>query len=165
MTSYITNSPLNFGGSFATIRLSHAGEADGIAVIEHRMPCGYAPPLHVHLNQDEIFHVLSGRICVEVAGKLFRAGPGDFLKAPKGVPHRFIVVSEEGAVVLTITAGSDFESFVRDASVPMPAGGAPMSLHAPTAEEIARQSAAAIDNGLELLGPPLTLDDLQQRAA
>jgi mannose-6-phosphate isomerase-like protein (cupin superfamily) len=164
MTSYSTNQPLNFGGSLATIRLSHAGEADGIAIVEHKLPCGYAPPLHVHLNQDEIFHVLRGRICVEVAGTLLRAGPGDILRAPKGVPHRFIVVSDEGAVVLTITAGSDFESFVRDASVPMP-GGATQALTAPTEAEIARQSAAAITNGLELLGPPLTLDDLQLRAA
>jgi quercetin dioxygenase-like cupin family protein len=164
MSRFATNTPLNFGGSLATIRLSHAGEADGIAVIEHLLPCGYAPPLHVHLNQDEVFHVLAGRICVEVGGCLHRAGPGDILKAPKGIPHRFIVVSEDGATVLTITSGSDFESFVREASVPI-AGGVIRSLHAPTPEEIARQSAAAIANGLELLGPPLTLDDLEQRAA
>lgn len=164
MTDTTTNIPLNFGGSLATIRLTHGGEADGIAVIEHRLPKGYAPPLHVHLNQDEVFHVLRGRICVEVAGKLHHAGPGDLLKAPKGLPHRFIVLSDEGALVLTITSGADFESFVRDASVPF-VGGSPQSLMPPTEAEIARQSAAAIQNGLELLGPPLTLSDLGLRAA
>jgi hypothetical protein len=45
------------------------------------------------------------------------------------------------------------------------AGAAPQSLLPPTEEEIARQSAAAMLNGLELLGPPLTLADLGLRAA
>jgi quercetin dioxygenase-like cupin family protein len=164
MTHAATNIPLNFGGSLATIRLSHDGAADGIAVIEHRLPQGYAPPLHVHLNQDEVFHVLRGRICVEVGGKLHHAGPGDLLKAPKGIPHRFIVLSEGGALLLTMTSGADFETFVREASVPF-SGGTPQTLLPPTAEEIARQSAAAIANGLELMGPPLTLDDLGLHAA
>ncbi len=164
MTHSTTNIPLNFGGSLATIRLSCGGDADGIAVIEHRLPKGYAPPLHVHLNQDEVFHVLRGQICVEVGGKLQHAGPGDLLKAPKGVPHRFIVLSDGGAVVLTITAGSDFESFVRDASVPF-VDRVPQTLPPPTEEEIARQSKAAIRNGLELLGPPLTLAEPGLRAA
>jgi quercetin dioxygenase-like cupin family protein len=164
MTQTTTNYPLNFGGSLATIRLSHGDAADGIAVVEHRLPKGYAPPLHVHLNQDEVFHVLRGRICVEVGGKRQYAGPGDLLKAPKGIPHRFIVVSDEGALVMTITSGADFENFVRDASVPF-AGAVPPTLLRPTEEEIARQSSAAIRNGLELLGPPLALDDLLDVAA
>jgi quercetin dioxygenase-like cupin family protein len=164
MTRTTTNIPLNFGGSVATIRLSHGDAADGIAVVEHRLPKGYAPPLHIHLNQDEVFHVLRGRLCVEVGGARHYAGPGDFLKAPKGIAHRFIVVSDGGALVQTITSGADFESFVRDASVPIN-GALPEVLLPPTEEEIARQSSAAIRNGLELLGPPLTLDELQQRAA
>jgi quercetin dioxygenase-like cupin family protein len=164
MTRHITNQSLNFGGSLATIRLSHGGEADGIAIIEHRLPKGYAPPLHVHLNQDEVFHVLRGRLCLEVGGKRLHAGPGDIVKAPKGIPHRFIVVSDDGAVALTVTAGTDFEDFVRAASVPF-ADGVPEALLPPTEAEIARQSEAAIRNGLELLGPPLTLADLGLRAA
>jgi mannose-6-phosphate isomerase-like protein (cupin superfamily) len=160
----LLNTPLNFGGSLARIRLSHDGAPDGIAIIEHIMPCGYAPPLHVHVNQDEVFHILRGRLCIELNGTLKHAGPGDILKAPKGVPHRFIVTSEDGATALTVTAGHDFESFVRAASVPTPRD----VLFVPgpaTAEDIARQSAAAILNGLELLGPPLTFEELQQRAA
>jgi quercetin dioxygenase-like cupin family protein len=105
MTNTITNIPLSFRGSMATIRLSHDGEADRIAVIKHRLPQTYAPPLHAHLNQDQVFHVLRGRICVEVDGTMQHAGPGDLLKAPKGIPHRFIVPSEGDAVVLPITSG------------------------------------------------------------
>jgi quercetin dioxygenase-like cupin family protein len=160
----MTNLPLNFGGSRTTIRLSHGGQADGIAVTDHEMPQGYAPPLHVHINHDEVFHVLRGAVSVEVDGTLIHAGPGDILKAPMGIPHRFIVVSAEGARMLCFTVGPHFEAFVREASVPLTEGGVP-PLKAPTAEEIARQTLAATRNWIEMMGPPLTLDDVRRRAA
>jgi quercetin dioxygenase-like cupin family protein len=164
MTKTLTNVPLNFGGSRTTIRLSHGGDARGVAITEHDMPCGYAPPLHVHVNQDEVFQVLKGSITVEVDGTLFRARPGDILRAPMGVPHRFIVDDPEGARVLVTTVGGDFEAFVREASVPM--SDARLSpLTAPTTEEIDRQTRAAVRNWIEMIGPPLTLEDIRQRAA
>jgi mannose-6-phosphate isomerase-like protein (cupin superfamily) len=164
MPTYTTNAPLNFCGSIATIRLSHEGEPDGLSVIEHHLPFGYAPPLHIHLNQDEFFHILTGSLCVEVGGELINAGPGDILRAPKGVPHRFIVVSEGGARALVMTVGPEFERFVREGSEPLPAGRADFP-RAPLPEEIALVSAAAIRNELELIGPPLTLADISLQAA
>jgi mannose-6-phosphate isomerase-like protein (cupin superfamily) len=164
MTNYNTNFPLNFCGSIATIRLSHEGQPDGLSVIENHLPFGYATPLHIHLNQDEFFHILTGFLCIEVDGELISAGPGDILKAPKGVPHRFIVVSEGGARALVMTVGPDFERFVREGSDPLPADRADFP-RAPLPEEIALVSAAAILNELELIGPPLTLADTRLQAA
>ncbi len=164
MTDYTTNAPLNFCGSIATIRLSHEGQPDGLSVIENHLSFGYATPLHIHLNQDEIFHILTGSLCVEIDGRLISAGPGDILKAPKGVPHRFIVVSKGGARALVMTVGPEFESFVREGSDLLPADRADFP-RAPLPEEIALVSAAAIRNELELIGPPLTLADTRLRAA
>jgi uncharacterized cupin superfamily protein len=31
-------------------------------VLEHRVPHGDSPPLHVHRNEDEVFHVLEGEL-------------------------------------------------------------------------------------------------------
>jgi quercetin dioxygenase-like cupin family protein len=154
--------PLDFCGSLATIRLSHAGRPDGIAVIENDLPYGYATPLHIHVNQDEVFHVLQGRLCVEVDGRLIHADAGDVLMAPKGVPHRFIVISPEDARVLVFTVGGDFETFVRDASTPLAAGATPQQ---PTEAVVERVTRAAGRNGIELIGQPLSLDDTRLRAA
>lgn len=157
------NTPLNFGGSRTTIRISHADQPDGIAVTDHEMPHGYATPLHVHVHHDEVFHILRGSLCAEVAGQLVRAGAGDCLKAPKGVPHRFIVDAIDGARVLVFTVGRDFESFVREVSTPLASDETAVS--APTEEDIARQMQAAGPNGIEMMGPPLTLDQITRRAA
>lgn len=164
MTQTPLDTPRNFGGSLATIRLSHEGQPDGIAVVEHDLPQGYAPPLHVHLNQDEIFHILKGQLYLEVGGEGVHVGPGDITRAPKGVPHRFIVLSEGGAHLMVMTAGPDFENFVREASTPLPQGRGDLP-RPPTQDEIDRQSFAALRNGLELLGPPLTMDEARLRAA
>lgn len=149
-----TNTPRNFGGSIAIIRTSAKSNADGIAIIEHKLPFGYAPPLHVHKTQDEFFHILRGRIRFEVGGNIFVAQAGDILTAPKGVPHRFIVDSEDGAHGFSITQGSDFESFVTESSeaLIMEVRGA---LPAPTAKDLERVAEAAANSNIDLLGPPL----------
>ena len=70
-----------------TIRVSHVDGSDGTSVLEHRAPHGDSPPLHVHLNEDEIFHILEGEMLFRVADRDVHAGTGDTLLAPKGVPH------------------------------------------------------------------------------
>jgi mannose-6-phosphate isomerase-like protein (cupin superfamily) len=154
MTFANTNTPLNFNGAIAIIRASAKESADGIAIIEHKMPFGYATPLHVHKTQDEIFHVLRGRMRFEVAGKCLVAQAGDIVTAPKGIPHRFIVESPEGVQACTITSGTDFENFVREASqqLLMEVRGA---LAAPTEKDIAVTVRAAANNNIEFVGPPL----------
>jgi mannose-6-phosphate isomerase-like protein (cupin superfamily) len=144
----------NFNGSIAVIRTSSKDSADGIAVIEHKLPYGYATPLHVHHTQDEVFHILRGRMRIEVGGKTFMGQTGDILTAPKGVPHRFIVESPDGAHALTITKGSDFEQFVMQASEPllMEVKGA---LPPPTAQDLEQAAKAAANSNIELIGPPL----------
>jgi mannose-6-phosphate isomerase-like protein (cupin superfamily) len=154
MTPANTNTPRNFNGSVAVVRASSKNNVDGIAVIEHKLPFGYATPLHVHKTQDEVFHVLHGRLRIEVGGNSFIAQAGDIVTAPKAVPHRFIVESTEGAHAYTITTGQDFESFVMESSQPllMEVRGA---LPAPTAKELEAVAKAAVKNNIDLIGPPL----------
>jgi quercetin dioxygenase-like cupin family protein len=154
MTAANTKTPLNFNGGIAIVRASGKDNADGICVIEHKMPFGYAPPLHVHKTQDEVFHILRGRLRFEVGGKTFIGQAGDILTAPKGVPHRFIVESPDGAHGFTITTGKDFENFVTESSplLLMEVRGA---LPPPTEKDLEIVAKAAANNNIDLLGPPL----------
>jgi mannose-6-phosphate isomerase-like protein (cupin superfamily) len=142
-----TNTPRNFNGSFANVRVSANDNSGAISVIEHKLPFGYAPPLHVHKTQDEVFHILRGRMRFEVGGKIIIAQAGDIMTAPKGIPHRFVVESRDGAHALTVTQGGDFEAFVIECSTPllMEVSGA---LPQPTEK-------AAANNNIDLIGPPL----------
>jgi quercetin dioxygenase-like cupin family protein len=126
---------------------------DGICVVEHHMPHGDAPPLHLHRNEDEIFVVLHGAVRLEVGGRVQHLGTGDVAVAPKGVPHGYVVESD-GARVLTITRGHDFESMLRTLSRPAGGPGLPPQTP-PSADLLARVSEVCRQNGVELVGPPL----------
>lgn len=155
MTNIKSAAPaLWFGNTLVTINLSASQGTDGICVIEHRMPYGESPPLHVHRNEDEVFHILSGSMRFRIDGKDVAAFAGQTVMAPKGVPHSFRVDSPEGAHCLTITQGADFETMVRQTSRPAQEARLPEAA-APTPEAIALLTRAAAENGIDIVGAPL----------
>ena len=143
-----------FKGTLVNIRVSAKAGADGISVVEHMMPYGESPPLHIHRNEDELFHVLEGTMRFHVGGKDTVAHAGQILLAPKGVPHTFRVESAVGARCLTITTGGDFENMVREMGAPAQFGDMPPAGE-PTPEMIAALTEACARNGIDIIGPPL----------
>lgn len=145
---------LIFRETLVEIRLSTTDSVDGLSIVEHRMPFGEAPPLHLHHNEDEVFYLLRGAMRFEVGGATLTAVAGDVVVAPKGVAHRFVVTSEDGAHCLTIMRGGDFETVIRDVSRP----ATPLEIRTPTADpadEVARLLEALARNHIEVMGPPL----------
>ena len=142
-----------FTDSRVNVRLSARDNAGGIAVLEHQLPFGAAPPTHVHHDEDEVFHILEGAIRFRVgdAERIGRAG--DTVTAPRGVPHAFRVESPLGARVITVTRGG-FEAMVRSVSRPAEDAGLPPR-EAPTPAMIEAMGDACRANGIDLLGPPL----------
>lgn len=143
-----------FGNTRVAIRVASADGADGMCVVEHWMPWGEAPPLHIHRNEDEIFHVVAGRMRFRVGDRSFEAGPGETMLAPKGVPHHFRVESPEGARCLTVTRGADFETMVRTVSRPAGADWLPPFV-VPDAGMIGALAGACSANGIDIIGAPL----------
>ncbi|HET8727577.1 MAG TPA: cupin domain-containing protein [Alphaproteobacteria bacterium] len=137
------------------IRISCEDGTDRISVMEHLGPCGASPPLHRHRGEDEVFHVLEGELRFLVGGSEVRAGAGRTLIAPKGTPHTYRVESAAGARWLTVTAGEDFERFVRAFARPAERDGLPDPSGPPTAEEAEALAAACRWHGIEIVGPPL----------
>ena len=50
-------------------------------------PKGYVPFEHIHLNQDEIFHVNKGELKVAIGNKEYIATQGQIITVPKGARH------------------------------------------------------------------------------
>ena len=145
---------LIFRETLVEIRMSTADGADGLSIVEHRMPFGEAPPLHLHRNEDEVFYLLRGTMRFEVDGRILTAVAGDTVLAPKGVPHRFVVTSEDGAHCLTIMTGGDFETVIREVSRP----ANPLEVSARAADpagDIARLTESLARNHIDVVGPPL----------
>ena len=140
--------------SVVKIPVSHNAGTDGISVIEHRLSYADSPPLHIHRNQDEVFHILEGVIRFRVGNRDIIAKPGFPPDGPELVRLPYRVESSTGARCLTVTTGPDFESMVRELSSLQPLtqlqpfGGV-------TPELVARLSEVCARNGIDIIGPPL----------
>ncbi|MCA0043580.1 cupin domain-containing protein [Celeribacter litoreus] len=142
------------GGVFRSFRQDGAPPG-GTYLLEQVLPHGFSPPRHIHHNEDETFYMLAGEISFLVGDEIVKIRAGDVLCAPKGVPHTFVVTSEEGARMLTITDKGEFEAMVRTAGHVADYDGLPPNTGEPTSEDILRLEAACRANGIEVVGPPL----------
>jgi quercetin dioxygenase-like cupin family protein len=136
------------------VRVSYEDGTDGVSVLEHQAPHGDSPPLHIHRNEDEVFHVLEGDVRFLVGGQELRAGAGETLTVPRGTPHTYRVESQ-GARWLTVTVGQDFERFVRAFGRAAERDGLPDPSGPPTPEQAQALASVCLQHGIELVGPPL----------
>lgn len=126
-----------------------------MSVIEGLARHGDSPPLHVHEREDEAFYVLDGELRLHVDGVDARVAAGQGALAPRGLPHTYRVESDT-ARWLAITTGEDFEQLVRSLGRPAHAPELPEPSGPPTPEQIDALTAAAQQNHIALVGPPLT---------
>lgn len=144
-----------FLDTLVRVRIAFTEGPDGISVLEHRAPYRDSPPLHIHKTEDEVFHILEGKVRVRTGEEERIHGSGDTLLVPKGTPHTYRVESANGARWLTITVRGDFERFVRAVGRPAARLELPPSSGHPTPETQAALAATARQFGIEIVGPPL----------
>jgi len=56
---------------------------------------GQAVPVHIHPTQDEFILVQEGELDLKLDGEWSKAGPGDLVRMPKGVPHGYFNKSDK----------------------------------------------------------------------
>jgi hypothetical protein len=98
------------------------------------------PPLHVHHAHDEGFYLLEGELTLYTPGEQVDLAAGEFVLAPRGVPHTYRV-GEAPARWLVTSSPAGFERFVAAVSASATADPA----------ELGRLAA---EHGIEILGPP-----------
>jgi quercetin dioxygenase-like cupin family protein len=143
-----------FLDTLVCVRVSHREGTDRISVLEHAARRGDSPPLHVHVNEDEVFHILEGEFRFQIGTEQRRGGAGDTVLAPKGVRHTYRVESDGGRW-LTVTAHQQFEDFVRAMARSAATRELPPSSGPPTQEAIEALTRMAERFGIEIVGPPL----------
>ncbi|RRB00864.1 cupin domain-containing protein [Larkinella rosea] len=103
-------------------------------------------PLHVHPNQDEIFHVQEGQYAFLVGEDRFELQTGDRIFLPRKVPHAWTQISERGRMTVILQpAGKLEEFFVTMAGL----------RSEPSQTEIAKIFS---DHDMQVVGPPLKVD-------
>jgi quercetin dioxygenase-like cupin family protein len=117
-------------------------------------PRGTATPLHSHRNEEEAFYVLEGDVALLVDGEWIDVSAGDYALVPRGVPHAYVVRSEQARMLVTFSPGG-FEDVFADLGVPTAEHAEPPVENVlPPVEEIVR---AFAPYGCEILGPPPSL--------
>ena len=113
-------------GDTYTILVSGEQTAGRYALIDMLVPAGGGPPPHRH-DFEEMFHVLDGRIEVDLRGDTTAAEAGDTVNVPANAPHNFTNVSHEPARVLCLVAPAGLEAYftrigdvVADRAAPAP---------------------------------------------
>ena len=126
-----------------SVLLGGAMTHDKVSVFSEVTSPGSGPPLHSHVAQIEIFHVIKGRHKFVLNEKEMVAVPGDCILIPVGAAHTFQNIdSDEGLLHFELLpSGSSEEFFTRL-----------VADHA----SIADMPAFFQEHGLELLGPPLS---------
>jgi quercetin dioxygenase-like cupin family protein len=134
-----TSSPLGGDVRFV-VRGSDSGGA--LTALEVANPPGQGPPLHVHTAQDETIHVLDGELRWRLGDDLRSTGPGAYVFIPRGLPHCFQVMGERPGRMLITFAPAGMEAFFE-------------RLSTMTEFDAAEFRAAAEENGMRIVGPPL----------
>ncbi len=139
-----------------TVKAGGAEAGNAFSQIEVDDPRDTGPPLHVHHNEDETFYVLDGDVTFQVGDERIDVTAGDFLFAPRDIPHAYVVRSERARMLVTASPGGVEQVFV-SLGVPVTGSEPPAEAVMPPMDEAVRLFAGY---GCEILGPPLSLSDL-----
>jgi quercetin dioxygenase-like cupin family protein len=141
MTTALTTDELVFLGSRVKILADGDSTGGSLGVVDMlEVPAGHMPPLHVHHASDECFYVLKGEVTFYMPGEERTTRAGDFVLAPRGIPHSYRV-GDEPCHWLVVSQPAGFERFVAAVS----------ELESPDPEQLA---AVAAEHDIEILGPP-----------
>jgi quercetin dioxygenase-like cupin family protein len=138
-------------GALAEIKATAADTGGQMTIVEVTEPAGAEAPLHVHYRDDEAFWILQGDVTFEVGDTTIEARAGDYVFAPRDIPHRF-TVGDHGCRMLFILLPGGIEDVITATSEPATSRTVPPPHgEEPTAEEIEGIKAIVKEHGYELL--------------
>jgi mannose-6-phosphate isomerase-like protein (cupin superfamily) len=135
------------GLGISTIDLKVASQdAGGILILENTFHAKGGPARHLHHDQDEWFYAMEGEFIFEVGQERLTLRPGDSLLGPRKIPHVWTHVGEaRGRILIAFTPAGRMEAFFREVT----------KANAMPPQDPALWRA----HGMELLGPPLSVEN------
>lgn len=131
------------GKSPNDIKVSHKDTNGALTVFEYTGNEKGGPPLHMHLNQDEIFFIVQGEYLFQVGEDQHTLKAGDTIFLPRMVPHAFAQLTENGKMFFMFQPSGEMEDFFR-------------AIGSLTAPPTAAEGAAIFaSHGMKVVGPPL----------
>jgi quercetin dioxygenase-like cupin family protein len=85
---------INVIGDTMLIRLTGADTGGVFTLVEQTNAPGVGIPMHVHKNEDELFHIIEGSIAFTVGDQSLVASAGTTVFLPRDLPHAWKVVGD-----------------------------------------------------------------------
>lgn len=85
-----------------------------LSIVEVEIPPKTLVKPHRHRAEDEYTLVLSGTLGVRLGDEELSAGPGTYLRKPRGVPHAIWNAGSETAQILEILVPGGFERYFEE---------------------------------------------------
>jgi quercetin dioxygenase-like cupin family protein len=104
----------DFDGAVFTVKASGADTEGRVSVMEQEAPAGLVVAPHTHDGEDEMFHVLAGRVGGRCGDEAFTAETGGFIFLPRDVEHTLWVLGDEAVRLLTICGPAKFDRLVAE---------------------------------------------------
>ena len=137
----------SIGVSSTDFKVSTQESSGGLFIMEHTNRKKGGPPRHLHHNEDEWFYAIEGEYLMEVGSERFRLKSGDSILAPREVPHAWAFVGDTlGKMLIAFAPANKMEAFFRDNAKRNKDG-----IYLDDAQVYRAY-------GLELLGPPLSVE-------
>lgn len=102
-----------FGITPNDIKVSSKDTDGNLTIFEYNGREKGGPPLHINLNQDEIFYVIEGTYLFELDGTRHKLTAGDLILAPRKVPHTFAQLTDTGRMIFFLQPSGKMEDYFR----------------------------------------------------
>ena len=138
-------------GEMACIRALRLDPNNSFCILDYRAPAGFGPPRHLHYVQDEVFQVLEGTIAAWSPDYCGVLHAGDIISLPSGIPHAWKSIDDRPVhLTITVTPGGpggfkEFFPTIQQQNL--------------TVSDIPQLIAAAEFGGMQITGPPLTVEE------
>lgn len=133
------------GASPNDVKVSGNDTGKELSIFEYTGKGKGGPPMHVHLHQDETFYILEGSYLFQCGDDQVSLTEGDMIFLPKGVPHTWAQLTENGKLLYFFQPAGKMEAFFEATTNPQN--------NALTPEE---RENIWVEHEMKVVGPPLS---------
>jgi quercetin dioxygenase-like cupin family protein len=138
-------------GEESHIRVGPEASGGQLTILDYRAPAGFGPPRHLHQRDDEVIELVEGQVVVWTPERSLVLAPGDLVLLPKHVPHTWRAYGAEPIRFTVTFTPSGFERFFPD-----------IERLGLVITDVPELTSVAGDAGMEILGPPLSDEEVRQ---
>jgi mannose-6-phosphate isomerase-like protein (cupin superfamily) len=138
-------------GEVSYVKVGSTLNNDAFSLLDYRAPAGFGVVKHLHHREDEVLHLVEGRIAVWMPDRCLTMTPGDLVFLPKGVEHAWRAYGEQSVRMNVTVSPGGFEHFFPTTQA--------RGLAAPDVEAL---TAVCVEFGIKVSGAPLSDEEVER---